>query len=389
MSSLPLSPYTVIDLTRARSGPTCVRQLADMGAQVIQISAREDEQGDFPRRGFDSQNLHRNKRSITLDLKSPKGLDILKRLIAKADVIVENFRPDVKRRLGIDYETLAKDNPRLIYGSISGFGQTGPYRDRPGYDQIAQGMGGLMSITGLPGQGPVRVGIPVADLTAGIFLAQGILVALLERERSGRGQWVHTSLLQAMITMLDFQAARWLIAGEIPPQAGNDHPTAIPTGVFKTKDGHINIAASGQNMFRRLCEALGTEPLLEDPRFKTAPDRSKHRKALAPELEKAFAKRTSAEWVELLNVKGVPSGPILDVKQVFENEQVKHLQMAVPVKHPALGEVFVQAPPVTLSRTPASVRRHSPDTGEHSDEILGELGFSQGEIRILRDEKVV
>ena len=389
MSSLPLSPYTVIDLTRARSGPTCVRQLADMGAKVIQISAREDEQGDFPRRGFDSQNLHRNKRSITLDLKSPKGLDILKRLIAKADVVVENFRPDVKRRLGIDYETLAKDNPRLIYGSISGFGQSGPYRDRPGYDQIAQGMGGLMSITGLPGQGPVRVGIPVADLTAGIFLAQGILVALLERERSGRGQWVHTSLLQAMITMLDFQAARWLIAGEIPPQAGNDHPTAIPTGVFKTKDGHINIAASGQNMFRRLCEALGTEALLDDPRFKTAPDRSKNRKALAPELEKAFAKKTSAEWVELLNVKGVPSGPILDVKQMFENEQVKHLGMAVPVKHPALGEVMVQAPPVTLSRTPGSVRLHSPDTGEHTDEVLGELGFSASEVASLRAEKVV
>jgi crotonobetainyl-CoA:carnitine CoA-transferase CaiB-like acyl-CoA transferase len=387
--SLPLSPYTVIDLTRARSGPTCVRQLADMGAKVIQISAREDEQGDFPRRGFDSQNLHRNKRSITLDLKSPKGLDILKRLIAKADVVVENFRPDVKNRLGIDYETLSKSNPRLIYGSISGFGQSGPYRDRPGYDQIAQGMGGLMSITGLPGQGPVRVGIPVADLTAGIFLAQGILVALLERERSGRGQWVHTSLLQAMITMLDFQAARWLIAGEIPPQAGNDHPTAIPTGVFKTKDGHINIAASGQQMFRRLCEALGTEPLLDDPRFKTAPDRSKNRKALAPELEKAFARKTSAEWVELLNAKGVPSGPILDVKQMYDNEQVKHLRMAVPVQHPALGEVMVQAPPVTLSRTPGSVRLHSPDTGEHTDEILGELGFSQADIRVLRDEKVV
>ena len=387
--SLPLSPYTVIDLTRARSGPTCVRQLADMGAKVIQISAREDEQGDFPRRGFDSQNLHRNKRSMTLDLKSPKGLDILRRLIAKADVVVENFRPDVKNRLGIDYETLSRDNPRLIYGSISGFGQSGPYRDRPGYDQIAQGMGGLMSITGLPGQGPVRVGIPVADLTAGIFLAQGILVALLERERSGRGQWVHTSLLQAMITMLDFQAARWLIAGEIPPQAGNDHPTAIPTGVFKTKDGHINIAASGQQMFRRLCEALGTEPLLDDPRFKTAPDRSKNRKALAPELEKAFARKTSAEWVELLNAKGVPSGPILDVKQMYENEQVKHLRMAVPVQHPALGEVMVQAPPVTLSRTPGSVRLHSPDTGEHTDEILGELGFSQADIRVLRDEKVV
>ena len=387
--TLPLSPYTVIDLTRARSGPTAVRQLADMGARVIQISAREDVEGDFPRRGFDSQNLHRNKRSLTLDLKSPRGIDILKRLIAKADVVVENFRPDVKTRLGIDYETLSKLNPRLIYGSISGFGQTGPYRDRPGYDQIAQGLGGLMSITGLPGQGPVRVGIPVADLSAGIFLAQGILVALLERERSGKGQWVHTSLLQAMMTMLDFQAARWLIAGEIAPQAGNDHPTAIPTGVFRTKDGHINIAASGQHMFRRLCEALGTEPLLADARFKTASDRSKNRKALAVELEKAFATRTSADWVELLNAKGVPSGPILNVKEMFENEQVQHLQMAVPVKHPALGEVRVQAPPVTLSRTPASVRLHSPDPGEHTDEILGELGFSGDEIKSLRADKVV
>jgi formyl-CoA transferase len=295
----------------------------------------------------------------------------------------------VKNRLGIDYETLARDNPRLIYGSISGFGQSGPYRDRPGYDQIAQGMGGLMSITGLPGQGPVRVGIPVADLTAGIFLAQGILVALLERERSGKGQWVHTSLLQAMVTMLDFQAARWLIAGEIPPQAGNDHPTVIPTGVFATADGHINIAASGQNMFRRLCEALGTELLLDDPRFKTAADRSKNRKALAPELEKAFVTKTSAEWVELLNAKGVPSGPIFDIKQVFENEQIQHLGMAVPVTHPALGAIRVQAPPVTLSRTPGSVRTHAPDTGEHTDAILGELGFSQEDVRELRAAKVV
>jgi len=387
--TLPLSPYTVIDLTRARSGPTCVRQLADMGASVVQISAREDVEGDFPRRGFDSQNLHRNKRSLTLDLKSLRGIEIIHKLVQKADVVVENFRPDVKTRLGIDYETLSKINPRLVYGSISGFGQDGPYRDRPGYDQIAQGMGGLMSITGLPGQGPVRVGIPVADLTAGIFLAQGILVALLERERSGHGQWVHTSLLQAMVTMLDFQASRWLIAGEIPPQAGNDHPTAIPTGVFQTKDGHINIAASGQNMFRRLCEALGTEPLLDDPRFKTAPERSRNRKALAVELEKAFASRTSADWVELLNAKGVPSGPILNVKEMFENEQVQHLQMAVPVKHPALGEIRVQAPPVTLSRTPASVRLHSPDPGEHTDEILGEVGYTPEEIRSLRADKVV
>jgi len=370
--TLPLSPYTVIDLTRARSGPTCVRQLADMGASVVQISAREDVEGD-------SQNLHRNKRSLTLDLKSPRGVEIIHKLVQKADVVVENFRPDVKTRLGIDYETLSKINPRLVYGSISGFGQDGPYRDRPGYDQIAQGMGGLMSITGLPGQGPVRVGIPVADLTAGIFLAQGILVALLERERSGRGQWVHTSLLQAMVTMLDFQASRWLIGQEIPPQAGNDHPTAIPTGVFKT----------GQHMFRRLCETLGTEPLLEDPRFRSAPERSKNRQALAAELEKAFARRTTQEWVELLNTKGVPSGPILDVKQVYENEQIRHLKMAVPVKHPALGELFVQAPPVTLSRTPGGVRTPAPDTGEHNDQILAELGYSPADIASLRNDKVI
>ena len=385
----PLSPYSVLDLTRARSGPTCVRQLADLGASVIQVAAREGEDGDFSRHGFDAQNLHRNKRSITLDLKSPEGIEILKKLAAKSDILVENFRPDVKTRLGIDYKALSAINPRLIYGSISGFGQTGPYRDRPGYDQIAQGLGGLMSITGLPGQGPVRVGIPVADLTAGIFLAQGILAAIIERERSGRGQWVHTSLLQAMVTMLDFQAARWLIGNEIPPQAGNDHPTGIPTGVFTTKDGHINIAAAGQQMYRRLCEALGIEALIEDPRFRSSKDRSKNRAVLNAELDRVLTSKTSAEWVELLNAKGVPSGPILNVQQVYENEQIVHLNMAVPVKHPALGELFVQAPPVTLSRTPGGVRMPAPDTGEHNDEILAELGYSPADITALRNDKVI
>ncbi len=387
--TLPLAPYTVIDLTRARSGPTCVRQLADMGANVVQVAAREDIEGDFSRRGFDAQNLHRNKRSMTLDLKAPRGLEILKRLVARADVLVENFRPDVKARLGIDFDTLSRINPRLVYGSISGFGQDGPYRERPGYDQVAQGMGGLMSITGLPGQGPVRAGIPVADLAAGLFLAQGILLALLERERSGRGQWVHTSLLQAMVTMLDFQAARWLIAKEIPPQAGNDHPTGIPTGVFKTRDGHINIAASGQRMFRRLCEALGTEALPDDPRFRTASDRSKNRHELTSELERALATRTGSEWVELLNAKGVPAGPILNIKEVFENEQVRHLGMARPVKHPALGELLLQAPPVVLSRTPGSMRLPSPDAGQHTDEILGELGYSSTEITAFHEDGIV
>src|SRR5258707_7601966 len=395
MSSAPaaLSRFTVLDLTRVRSGPTCVRQLADWGANVIKIEMPDRGEGGEglggPRDGSDFMNLHRNKRSMTLDLKTEEGVVLLKKLAAKADVLVENFRPDVKQRLGIDYETLRAVNKGLVYASISGFGQDGPYGKRPGFDQIAQGMGGLMSITGLPGQGPVRVGIPVADLTAGIFLAQGILVALLERERSGRGQWVHTSLLQEMVPMLDFQAARWLIGHEIPPQAGNDHPTAIPTGVFKTADGHLNIAASGQHMFRRLCEALGTEPLLEDPRFRTAPDRSKNRKALGVELEKGFAKRTTQEWVDVLNAKGVPSGPILDVKQVYEDEQIRHLKMAVPVKHPALGEVLVQAPPVTLSRTPGAIRTHAPDTGEHNDQILTELGYSPADIDSLRNDKVI
>ncbi len=387
--SLPLERFSVIDLTRARSGPTAVRQLADMGARVIKVEAREDRDADFARHGFDFQNVHRNKRSLTLDLKKPEGVEILKKLAARADVLVENYRPDVKKRLGVDYETLSAINPRLVYGSISGFGQSGPYRDRPGYDQIAQGMGGLMSVTGIPGQGPVRVGIPVADLTAGIFLAQGILVALLEREVSGKGQWVHTSLLEAMVTMLDFQATRWTMAHEIPPQAGNDHPTGIPTGVFKTRDGYINIAASGQNMYRRLCEAVGRPELIEDARFKDIGLRGKNRKEMNVELDRALGADTSANWIDKLNAAGVPCGPIFNVKEVFENEQIQHLGLAVPVKSPKLGEIQLQRVAVTLSRTPGSVRTATPEQGEHTDEILGELGYSAADIKQLHDTQVV
>ena len=389
MDNRPLAPYTVLDLTRARSGPTAVRQLAEMGANVIKIEARTDIEGDSSRTGFDFQNLHRNKRSMTLDLKKPEAVAIFKRLAAKADVIVENYRPDVKHRLGIDYEALSQVNPRIVYASISGFGQSGPYRDRPGYDQIAQGMGGLMSITGLPGQGPVRVGIPIADLTAGMFLAHGIVCALLERERSGKGQWVHTSLLEAEVRMLDFQAARWTMAHEIPPQAGNDHPTGIPTGVFKTKDGHMNIAASGQLMYRRLCAALGVPQLIDDPRFKTVPDRSKNRKAMNEELDRATSTRTSAEWIAILNEAGVPCGPIYNVREVFEDPHVRHLGLAVEVKSPALGEIQIQNVPVTLSRTPAQVRTAAPEMGEHTDEVLREAGYSAEEIAKFHKDEVV
>ena len=309
---------------------------------------------------------------------------MFKRLAQKADVVVENFRPDVKARLGIDYETLSKTNPGLVYASISGFGQTGPYAKRPGFDQIAQGMGGFMSITGLPGQGPVRVGIPIADLTSGLFLANGILTALLEREVSGQGQWVTTSLLQAQIFMLDFQASRWINAGEVPGQAGNNHPTSIPTGVFKTADGYINIAASGQTIYTRLCEALDAAELITDPQFATAAARLKNRDKLNAELEKRMAKRTSAEWVDALNRAGVPSGPIYSIDQVFADEQVRHLGIVETLPRETVKDLKVVGQPVTLSRTPSKAQRVPPGRGEHNAEVLQEFGFSAAEIAELQ-----
>jgi len=386
--ALPLAHIRVIDLTRARSGPTCVRQLADMGAQVVKIEQAEDEEG-VSRHNFDFQNLHRNKRSLVLNLKDPRGLDILKQLVKNADVLVENYRPDVKKRLGIDYADLRQLNSRLVYASISGFGQTGPYKERPGYDQIAQGMGGLMSITGPPGGGPWRVGIPVADLSAGLLAAQGILVALLERERSGEGQWVHTSLLEAMIAMLDFQATRWLIGKEIPPQAGNNHPTSIPTGTFKTKDGYLNIAAGGQHMWKRVCTALNTPELQDDPRFATPGKRSRNRDELTRLLEERLQAKAAAEWVEILNAAGVPSGPILTIDQMFANEQVQHLGIATPLAHPQLGTIRVLGLPTTLSRTPGAVQSAAPEKGEHTEAILREIGLSAGDIYQLRIDKVI
>ena len=391
--ALPLSRFTVLDLTRVRAGPTCVRQLADWGANAIKIELPESVEGNAalggPRHGSDFQNLHRNKKSITLNLKAPEGLKLFKRLVEKADVVVENYRPDVKHRLGVDYESLCTINPRLVYGSISGFGQDGPYHGRPGFDQIAQGMGGLMSITGLPGQGPVRAGVPIADLCAGLSCALGILTALLEREVTGKGQWVQASLLQAQIFMLDFQAARWLLEKEVPPQAGNNHPTSIPTGVFKTADGHINIASAGEAIWQRLCKAIEAPELLDDARFADGAVRSDNRDALNAVIESHTRAYTSEALIALLNTAGVPCGPIYAVDQVFQDAQVEHLGMAQPVYHPELGDIELVGQPFTLSRHSNKLRTATPSRGQNTAEVLGELGLTAEEIEDLQARQVV
>ncbi len=392
-ASSALSRFTVLDLTRVRAGPTCVRQLADWGANVIKVELPEAldaaEGLGGKRHGPDFQNLHRNKRGITLNLKDPDGLAVFMRLVKTADVVVENYRPDVKNRLGIDYESLKAVNPRVILGSISGFGQDGPYVGRPGFDQIAQGMGGLMSITGEPGKGPMRVGIPVADLCAGLLCAHGIMVALLEREESGEGQWVDSSLLAAQIFMLDFQAARWLMDKDVPPQAGNNHPTSIPTGVFQTKDGHINIAATGQVIWERFCKAMDAEDMMNDPRFANGAARSENRDALSVEINNRTKEKDSATWIEYFNEAGVPAGEINSIDQVFADPQVEHLKMAETVHSDAIGDIDLVAQAIKLSRTPSRLAVAPPERGEHTDAVLEGLGYSGDEIAAMRARNVI
>ncbi|GGC89266.1 CaiB/BaiF CoA transferase family protein [Chelatococcus reniformis] len=386
----PLGRFTVVDLTRVRAGPTAVRQLADWGADVIQIETPEPGDGyGGPRHGSDFQNLHRGKRSLCLNLKTSRGIEILKQLVARADVLVENYRPDVKQRLGIGYEALKVVNPRLVYASISGFGQTGPYALRPGFDQVAQGMGGIMSVTGLPGQGPVRAGIPVADLSAGLFCAYGILLALIERETSGEGQWVSASLLEAQIAMMDFQAARWLIDGVVPGQAGNDHPSIAPMGTFRTGDGHINIASAGDVMWRKLCAAVGLDALADDPEFADDAQRTRNRGRLNALLNEALSAHASAHWIERLNEAGVPCGPIYRMDEVFTDPQVEHQQMARSLFHPILGDIQVVGQPVSLSRTPSRIAAAAPEKGQHSTDILESLGYAPDQIDDLKRSGVV
>ena len=391
----PLARFTVLELTVARAGPAAARHLADWGANVIRIeppaSAGGSEEDVVGRRfGPDRLNLLRNRKSLGLNLKTPEGLAIFMELVKRADVVIENMRSNVKHRLGIDYETLRKVNPRIVYGSISGFGQTGPYKDRAGVDQILQGMAGLMSITGLPGQGPVRVGIPIVDLTAGGFLAQGILIALLEREVTGVGRWVHTSLLESMIAMLDFQAVRWLMAGEVAKQAGNNHPIAAPTGLYPAADGQILLAATGHRLWTRFCEAVGRTEWLTDPRYATSDARYTHCAALDADISALTVTETSQHWFDLLSGAGIPCGPVNTIDKVFADAQVQHVDMVMRGDHPSLGAMSLLAQPNNIEGHGKRHLRIPPAAlGQHTDEIMRGLGFSDGRIGELRKQAVI
>lgn len=391
---LPLAPYTVLDLTIARAGPVAVRLLVDWGADVIRIEPPPGgERGSIGNRrhGPDEQNLHRNKRSICLDLKSAAGRRVLHKLLDRCDVVVENFRADVKQRLGLGWDDLQQSHPRVILASISGFGQDGPYADRPGVDQIVQGLSGLMSVTGAVDGPPMRVGVAISDTTAGMFLGQGILLALLHRQATGRGQWVHTSLLEGMLNKLDFQGARYTMSGEVPAREGNSHPTLAPMGTFRAADGWVNIAASSPHMWRQLCTALGAQALLADPRFADAAGRYTHRRELEGELE-AFTQRMScADLVQRLNPVGVPCGPVVDIGQAFEDPQARHLRMTRPAPHLTLGALNLVRSPINLSACPhpEAFACAAPDPGQHSAELLRELGYADDEIATMTTEGVI
>ena len=392
MGALPLSGYKVLDLTIARAGPTAVRLLADWGADVIKIEPPA-RAGSITgnRRGPDEQNLHRNKRGLCIDLKNEAGHALFLDLAKQADVIAENFRADVKHRLQIDYESVRAVNERVIYASISGFGQEGPYRDRPGVDQIVQGMSGLMSITGEPGRGPMRVGIAISDTAAGMFLGQGILLALLDRERTGKGQWVHTSLLESMLSKLDFQGARYTMLGDVPAQQGNDHPTAFPMGTFTCADGFVNIAAPTERMWVSFLDAVEDDDLRHREEYASARDRIHHKQQLKVDMESAIASFSTHELVEKLNDAGVPCGPINDIKEGFDNPQTEFLRMQVPAPHADLGDVQLIRSPINLSRHahPEAFHHAAPDPGEHSRDVLASFEIDEARIKSLVEEGAI
>jgi crotonobetainyl-CoA:carnitine CoA-transferase CaiB-like acyl-CoA transferase len=392
-SRLPLSRFKVIDLTLARAGPSCVRTLADWGADVIRVEPPPDDADANElvgrRDGSDFQNLHRNKRAITLNLKTDAGREILMKLAEQADVVVENMRPGVTKRLGVDFEAVKARNPRIVYGSISGFGQYGPYHSRPSIDQIAQGMSGIMSVTGIPGQGPVRVGVAVTDIMAGAFLAQGILIALLDREVSGEGRWVQTSLIEAGLTLLDFQATRWTVDKKVPPQEGNFHPTNAPMGLYPTADGFLNLAATGNKNFKIFCKLIDREKMATDPRFASTALRGRNREALNELIASALRAKTSREWFEMMVEAGLPCGPVYNVRDAFADPQVETLRIKRPVAHPRLGKMDLIAQPCEITGFDRAIRKATPDLGEHNDEVLRSLGYDAEAIEKLKAARVI
>lgn len=383
---MPLSHIKILDLTRFVAGPFCTQLLADMGAEVVKIES--PDRGDETRHQGAVVNgeswyfvgLNRNKKSLTLDLKSKEGKEIFRRLAEEADVVVENFRPGVMRNFGFDYENLSKINPRLIYCGISGFGKDGPYALRPAFDFIAQGLSGFMSITGFPDREPVRTGIPISDSVAGIYAAFGILAAVVAREKTGRGQEIQTSLVDAMVSILSYLSAEYFALGKIPQRFGNDHPVLCPYGTFPAADGYINIAPSGEHMWERLAQALGLTEMARDPRFQTNALRLQNRQELNRRVTEITSRKPMAEWIEFLNKEGVPCGPINNLAQALEDPQIQHQKMVLTVDQPT-GRMRILGFPVKLSETPAALQRPAPNLGEHTGEILARIGFSENQVQ--------
>ena len=396
MKESPLEGIRIIDLTAAMAGPFCTQLLADFGASVLKIEppGKGDMLRDFGPPFVKGESWYfllnnRNKRSMTLNLQHAKGMEAFRKLAKTADIVIENYRPGVKRKLKIDYDDLKEENPRLIYASISGFGQSGPYQDRAGFDPIAQGMSGLSSVTGWKHTGPVRVGVAIGDSLAGMFAAYGILIALMERERSGKGQRVETSLLEGLVALLGFQAAKYFGTNERPEAQGNDHAMMSPYGTFKTKDGYINIAAGNQGMWERLSKVMGLEPLIQDKRFLTVADRVTNSSELTQLLGKKLSEKTNKEWEAILDKAGVANGPILYIDEVFKDPQVLHQKMLMEIDHPTAGKIKSLGFPVKLSRTPAELRNPPPLLGQHTEEVLKELGYRPQEIETMHGEGVI
>jgi len=388
----PLADIRVVDLTRAMAGPYCTMMLGDMGADVVKIE-RPGEGDDTrqwapPYQGEESVyflSVNRNKRSLTLDLKHRAGQEVLRRLITRSDVLVENFRPGTVDRLGLGHQRVAAINPRLVYCSISGFGQTGPRRLQPAYDLILQGMGGLMSLTGPEEGPPSRVGVPIADIVAGMFAAFAIVAALHERGRSGQGQYIDTSMLGGQAALLTYLAGGYFATGRPPRRAGNRHTTIAPYETFPTADGHVNVAVGNDSLFQDFCRALALEELLHDPRFATNPERVRHRPALSERIERRTRELPTRVVVDALTAAGVPCGPIFSLPDLFADEQAAHLRLRRAAPHSSLGMVDYVAPPYLFSRTPAEVWRAAPRLGEHTEEVLRELEYREAEIAALRE----